>query len=121
MNNKVKNSKLVLKSKKPNYDGLKVYNFTDDIKNFISSVDLNRFVQYYYDEIVNSYNYLQNNDMSFNDYCIFCYKHSSEGNTKNYPKRLANAHLYQGYYYIDDVDDVDDEEEYIDGDEGGVL
>jgi hypothetical protein len=120
MNNKVKDSKLVLKSKKPNYDGLKVYHFTDELKNYISSVDLNRFVQYYYEEIVNTYNYLQNNDMSFNDYCIFCYKHSSEGNTKNYPKRLANAHLYQGYYYIDD--DVDDNiEEYIDGDEGGEL
>jgi hypothetical protein len=96
---KIKDSKLVLKNKIPNYDGLKPYSFTYELKH-IPNNDFNRFVQYYYDEILNVFNYLENNDMTFYDFCILCYKNSSEGNTKNYPKRIVNSHLYQNFYHV---------------------
>ena len=86
----------------PNYKGLKDYSYILQEKyNNVSTIELNRFVQYYHNEIVNSYNYLQTNYLSFDEYCLFCYHNSSEGHTKNYPKRLANSHLYKDFNYID--------------------
>ena len=102
MSIKITNSKLVQMNKKPNYNNLKDYsNYLKEKYDYVSTIELNRFVQHYYDEIVNSYNYLQTNYLSFDEYCLFCYQNSSEGHTKNYPKRLANSHLYRDFNYID--------------------
>ena len=109
MSIRLNNSKLVLKTKKPNYKGLKDYSYILQEKyDNVSTIELNRFIQYYYDEIVNSYNYLQTNNLSFDEYCLFCYQNSSEGHTKNYPKRLANSHLYKDFYCIENCSSSSD-------------
>jgi len=77
--------------------------------NIINKQDYQRFIEYHHEDITFSYEYvLHKFKIDFEDWCLFCYNNSSEGQTKNYPKKLVNKHLYEGFQVIEDQDQISD-------------